>query len=369
MDIAVIIPLYNGEKWIGETIESVLKQSHAPTEIIIVDNNSTDSSVQIIKNFPQIQLIKNSIPGVNLTRQLGFQASKSDFVTFLDQDDIWHEDHLKYLSSFLCQYPDYPAAIASSLSFSSSKNIRFPNTLLETFDYNPWTIFPTNQVTTPSNVLIRRTALESIGGWPSHINFCADVYTWLRLSVNHPLLQNKGVTVAYRKHNKSQTNELLAINTQKYFNSLFNGLEEALTYNLVVNEQKRYELKKRLSALSAMYNIIVNTLDYNSSQLNKSIIFFEESLFDEKDEIVSSMCGLLIWFLSGNLLNQPFLLSHLLQSFPESAPRSRKFFRSRIASSRILAKRLLFEPFNYQLWLLLLQFFPKIIKKLNLYRF
>lgn len=368
MDITVIIPMFNGAKWIRETIESVFAQYCPPSEIIVVDNNSTDSSVEIISTFPQIKLINNPIPGPNSTRQCGFQASKGDLIAYLDQDDIWHPNHLKYLSCLLEQYPDYPAVVASSISFSSSKHLSFPNPTVEAINYNPWKIFPTNQILTPSSVLIRRTALESIGGWPSHVDFCADVYTWLRLSVNHPFLQNKGVTVGYRKHNNSQTNTLLRTNTQKYFDSLFNALEDVLTYYPVVCEQEYSQFKRRLFSLSAMSDLIFNIMSSDCSQLSKSIMVFEESLSTEKKEFVGSMCGLLIWFLYGNLSYQPFLLSSLLKSWPPSASRTREAFRLRIASSRILPQRLLSEPFNGQLWLLLLQYSNRIVRKLPLYR-
>ncbi|NES81369.1 MAG: glycosyltransferase family 2 protein [Moorea sp. SIO2B7] len=368
MDIAVIIPMYNGAKWIRTTIESVMTQTCLPTEIIVVDNNSTDNSVEIIREFPEIKIINNPIKGANFSRQSGFKASTASLIAYLDQDDIWHPEHLNYLCRLLEQYPDYPAAVASSLSFRFSKNLRFTLPKFEEFDYNPWSIFPNNKIVTPSSLMIRRTALESIGGWQTQFNFCGDTYTWLRLSVNHSFIQNKGITVGYRRHNSSQSATLLIDNTQKCFDSLFAALEDALTYYPTVSEQDYSKLKRRLAALSASSDILSNTINFEPSQLSKSILIFEQSLSEENKWFVRSICGTLVWLLYNHLANKPFLLSRLLEYWPQEASRTGQAFRSLIASSRILPKCLLSEPFNIQLWLILLQSLDDIITKIPLYR-
>ena len=366
--IAVIIPMYNGAKWIGATLESVFAQSCLPSEIIVVDNNSTDSSVEIVKTFPRIKLINNPIQGPNFSRQCGFEASTADLIAYLDQDDIWHPDHLNNLSCLLEQYSDYPAAVASALSFSYSKHLRFPLPSLQGIDYNPWSSFPVSQIATPSSLMIRRKALETIGGWPTQFDFCGDIYTWLRLSVDHAFIKNRGITVGYRRHNNSQSATALTQNTQKCFNFFLAALEDALTYYPVSSNQDDLQLKTRFATLSAMSDVLSSIISFDQSKLTLSILLFEESLSEEKDGFVGSMCGLLIWFLYGHLESQPFLLSRLLECWPEDAPITRQAFRERIASSRILPKRLLSEPFNGKLWSLLLQSLDKIFKKLPLYR-
>jgi glycosyltransferase involved in cell wall biosynthesis len=366
-DIAVIIPLYNGEKWIRSTLESVFRQACVPSEIIVVDNNSTDSSVEIVQSFGNVKLINNPIPGPNFTRQCGFKASKAQFIAYLDQDDIWHPEHLNYLSNMLEQFAEYPAAVASYLSFSSSDYLRFPRPIFKTFPCNLWPAFPVNSIATPSSVMIRRTALESIGGWPTQFNFCGDIYTWLRLSVNHPFIQNKGITVGYRRQNKSQSFTTLLNNTQKSFTSLLSALEDACTYYSAVNDQKTSLLERRLLTLSEMAHIVDNMIVFESSKLSQSILRFEDCLSEESDGFVSSICGLLIWFLYSHFANQPKLLSCLLELWPSNAPRTRQAFREKIAGSRLLVKGLLSEPFNRQFLQLMVQHSNKIFKKIPFY--
>lgn len=367
-DIAVIIPLYNGEKWILSTLESVVRQTCVPSEIIVVDNNSTDSSVEIVKSFPNIQLVHNPIAGPNFTRQCGFKASHASFIAYLDQDDIWHPEHLNFLTHLLEQNHDYPAVVASSFSFSSSKYLRFPQPSLKTFTYNPWHIFPTSQISTPSSLMIRRTALESIGVWPTQFDFCGDIYTWLRLSIHHPFLKVKGITVGYRRHNSSQSSMALYQNTQNCFHSFFSALKDAYTYYYAIGNQDTLSLERRLLALSEMSNILENAIIFEALKLKQSILIFEEYLCEETEGFIGSMCGLLLWFLYSHFVNQPNLLSYLLESWPQDAPKTRRAFRSRIASSRLLVNGLLSQPLNRQFWQLFLQFSDKIFNKLPLYR-
>ncbi|MCD6154734.1 MAG: glycosyltransferase [Candidatus Verstraetearchaeota archaeon] len=103
--VSVIIPCYNGEKFIGEAIESVLNQTYQNFEIIIVDDGSTDGSKSVIKTFlkdPRIKLIEHERnKGIPAARNTAIKASKGEFIAFLDQDDLWYPEKLeKSLDAF-----------------------------------------------------------------------------------------------------------------------------------------------------------------------------------------------------------------------------------------------------------------------------
>jgi len=106
--ISVIIPLYNKELSIGRTIESVLKQTYAKFELIVVDDGSTDSSAEVVeKIFDQrIRLIKKNNGGVSSARNKGVVEAKYDWVAFLDADDLWHEDYLLEISKVVAKHID-----------------------------------------------------------------------------------------------------------------------------------------------------------------------------------------------------------------------------------------------------------------------
>lgn len=92
--ITIVIPTYNRDKYIGETIESCLSQSYPATEIIVVDDGSTDNTEEIVKQFP-VTYIKKENGGVASARNLGIKNAKTKYVLPLDSDDTLDKDYLK----------------------------------------------------------------------------------------------------------------------------------------------------------------------------------------------------------------------------------------------------------------------------------
>src|SRR5690242_296893 len=97
--VSVIIPVYNGEKYIEATIRSVMNQSLKDIDIYVVNDASKDKSAEIVeqlaKTDSRIHLINKKNSGVADSRNRGFESSKGTFVAFLDQDDIWNENNLE----------------------------------------------------------------------------------------------------------------------------------------------------------------------------------------------------------------------------------------------------------------------------------
>lgn len=112
--ISVIIPLYNEEKYIKECINSVINQTYKNIEIIVVDDKSTDNSLNELKSIKDkrikiIELKENK--GVSNARNIGIKEAKGDYICFLDSDDFWRRDKLKkqikYIQDKAIIYSDY----------------------------------------------------------------------------------------------------------------------------------------------------------------------------------------------------------------------------------------------------------------------
>ncbi len=355
MDIAVIIPLFNGSKWIRSTLKSVFSQSHLPKEVIVIDDGSTDQSVEIVQSFTKVKLLHNPNKGSHFARLLGFNQTTAPLVTFLDQDDIWHPDHLHLLHQSLEKFPQSHAAVANYSQFYQERRLVFPSPCLNPHLFDPWQSFPTNSIATPSAVLIRRSALENIGGWFTQFvgAGCVDVYTWLRLSVEQPLIKNHCVTVGYRRHPNSLGISLRLQNIQRLMDANQRILEDALAYRLAVHPEESNVLSNRLNLLTPLANIVKAATTYDLSLLNTSALSLEENLASESSSFVQSISNLLLWFLYPYVDTQYKTLIFLLEHWPLQAARTRQCFLVRIASSRILPKHLLFHPLNPHLWKLL----------------
>ena len=97
--VSVIIPLYNKEQWIRESIESILNQSFSDFEIVVIDDGSTDRGAEIVSSIKdeRVRLFCQKNSGVSSARNRGIELSRGEYITFLDADDIYNKEHLKYL--------------------------------------------------------------------------------------------------------------------------------------------------------------------------------------------------------------------------------------------------------------------------------
>ena len=104
--VSIITANYNGENFIGDTIESVLSQTYPNWELIIIDDASTDQSMEIIKSYldkeQRINLLTNTTNrGAAITRNRGIESAKGKYIAFLDGDDIWLSEKLEKQISFM----------------------------------------------------------------------------------------------------------------------------------------------------------------------------------------------------------------------------------------------------------------------------
>lgn len=114
--ISVIVPVYNLEQYIVDTIESVLAQTYQHFELIVVDDGSTDRTAEICESFnePQLKLIRQKNQGANAARNAGLRAAKGDYIAFLDGDDLWFPEKLAKHIEHLEQSPEVGISYSQS---------------------------------------------------------------------------------------------------------------------------------------------------------------------------------------------------------------------------------------------------------------
>ena len=169
VNVSVIIPCYNSELFIHESIQSVLAQSYAFLELILVDNNSTDNTWEILnqyaREYPQfIKLTKAHKQGAPATRNKGLELATGDWIQFLDSDDYLRPDKIDHQVELIKEggYHDYGAVLGSYLyQMPGGKFIKvFPQQTDELYK----AIF-TSRIGTTSANLYNRSALEKVGNW------------------------------------------------------------------------------------------------------------------------------------------------------------------------------------------------------------
>lgn len=122
---SVIIPLYNKEKYIEDTIKSVLNQTFKNFEIIVINDGSTDNSLKIVKNFSdqRIFIIDQRNLGLSTARNNGVKNAIFNYIAFLDADDLWMEDYLQTIFN-LIQFNDSYEVFTTSIKVLKPKKKR-----------------------------------------------------------------------------------------------------------------------------------------------------------------------------------------------------------------------------------------------------
>ncbi len=92
--VSVVIPVYNGERYLAEAIESVLAQTYRSFEVTVVDDGSTDQTRNIIKSYPELNYLYQANSGPAAAKNTGIRTAQGEFLSFLDADDIWMPDKL-----------------------------------------------------------------------------------------------------------------------------------------------------------------------------------------------------------------------------------------------------------------------------------
>ena len=188
--ISVIIPLYNKERFIKETLNSVFNQTFFDYEIIIVDDGSNDSSASIIReiNDPRITLFSNSNNGVSHARNYGISKSNSDLIAFLDADDLWESNHLENLHRLYTSFPNCGLyATAYSKQFFNRKKMKahFNGVSSDHFgiieDYFSASII--DSIAWTSGVLIPKKTILEIGGFDEEMRSGQDTDLWVRIAL------------------------------------------------------------------------------------------------------------------------------------------------------------------------------------------
>lgn len=133
--ISVIIPLFNKEDYIKNTIKSVLDQSFKDFELIIVNDGSTDNSLekaqQHLLNFDNYRIISQENKGLSATRNRGVREAKGELIAFLDADDLWHSDFLKTINLLYINFPEASIYGTSYLEKFDDKTILEPKKNIE----------------------------------------------------------------------------------------------------------------------------------------------------------------------------------------------------------------------------------------------
>lgn len=184
--LSVIIPAYNEEKSIGETLKSLDKQTFKDFEIILVDDGSTDRTLEVIKKFKNIKIIEGEHNGPGFSRNLGVKKSRGKILVFVDADMTFDKDFLKYLIKPILENKN----IGTEESIETAKNA----------EYNIWSKCWGKIISDPNDKNHRRVfqaILKSefikLGGFDSKFGYADDQTFFLKYGIR-PTVVEKAIS-------------------------------------------------------------------------------------------------------------------------------------------------------------------------------
>jgi glycosyltransferase involved in cell wall biosynthesis len=210
LKISVIIPVYNGEKTIGETIASVLKQTYKNWEILVIDDGSQDATLEVLReiNDPRLNVFSYPNAGQAVSRNRGIELARGEYIAFLDADDLWTPDKLETQLKALQENPQ--AAVAYSWTDYIDESGQFVQSGRHiTINGDVYAaLLVNNFLENGSNVLIRQQALTEVGGFEASLPPAEDWDLWLRLAKCYHFVAVPAPQVLYRVSPTSSSSNL-----------------------------------------------------------------------------------------------------------------------------------------------------------------
>jgi glycosyltransferase involved in cell wall biosynthesis len=200
--VTVFVPVYNGEPFLAETIQSVLTQTFPDFELLVVDDCSTDRSASLVRQFadPRIRLVHNDRNrGRSYTRNRGLMLARGEYVAVLDADDVCEPLRLEETVAYLDAHPKVAAVGSAATIVDSAGRALFVLRPPAASDAVRARLFTVNCFI-HSSVSFRRKLVLAAGGYDEQLQQAEDYELFMRLSAKHQLANLDIALVRYRVH-------------------------------------------------------------------------------------------------------------------------------------------------------------------------
>ncbi|WP_456440372.1 glycosyltransferase family 2 protein [Psychroserpens sp.] len=287
---SIIIPLFNKEKHIKDTLNSVWSQSFTDFEVIIVNDGSTDHSLEKINSIDdkRLNIFSTKNQGVSQARNYGISKANADLIAFLDADDIWLKHHLQDLKYLYEQFPN--CGMYCKAYEKQDGNILIPSKFKNIPTSKPWkgivnNYFESsliNSIAWTSAVMIPKSILDNIGVFDTKITLGAgeDTNLWIRIALQYPVAFDTKVSALHQLHSdnrisNSNTNsrqfiDLDCYNKQAETNPSLKRYLDANRYAIAIQYQLVGNSKKA--------NVLINGLDWKSLNKKQQFLLSQPSV-------------------------------------------------------------------------------------------
>ena len=210
--VTVIIPSYNCEAYIAETIDSILNQTFKDLELIVVDDGSTDRTCEIVESYGDpVRLIRQSNARVCAARNRGIREAKGEFICLMDHDDYWYPEKLARQLQEFERHPEAGAVFSTFIRWYRDESGNFPAP--ESYDrlsvpddtdpeFTGWIYhqFLLDCWMLTSSAMFRKEVFEKCGMFDEALPYSEDWELWIRMSRHYPMVKLNRTYTLYRQH-------------------------------------------------------------------------------------------------------------------------------------------------------------------------
>jgi glycosyltransferase involved in cell wall biosynthesis len=196
--ISCIVPVYNGELYLGEAIDSILAQTYRPLEIIVVDDGSTDATADVAASYGgRLRCVRQSNAGPGAARNHGLTLVRGEFVAFLDADDLWHAEKLA------CQMACFARRRDLNLCITHTQHIWIPELKPEADRLRDHAVSRPLPAYLLQSLLARRIAFERVGFFDSTLRLCSDMDWFLHAAERGLVIEVLPDVLVYRRWHRN----------------------------------------------------------------------------------------------------------------------------------------------------------------------
>ena len=255
--VSILIPLYNAEKYIEETIKSCINQTYKNCEIIVLDDGSTDNSFNIAKEFEKlsdkVKVFSHQNAGAQITRNKLFELSTGDYIQYLDADDLLDKNKIKHQMELLKNEPSTTVSFCKWKGFRNEKeNICLNNDFKIYKDYeNPINLliemWSNIESIIPHAWIVHRDIIKESAGWDLNLkkNQDGEFFSRIIISSEKILFSNKSL-VYYRLDSENSISKNLSYESTKSLLESINLYKKNVS-NFLNNYETKYALAKQYS--------------------------------------------------------------------------------------------------------------------------
>lgn len=211
--ISVIVPAWNAEATIRDTIASVLRQTMPDFELLVIDDGSTDGTLAVVDGISDRRLHRMSFANAGLAaaRNRGIEHSQGEFLSFLDADDLWTPEKLEAQLAALLRRPEAGLAYSWTAFIDDEGRYLFAKEP-QHFEGDVYAdLLRDCFIASGSNVLLRRRCVESVGSFDAKFPAVEDWDYWLRVAARWPFAVVRRYQILYRVSTASMSSDVPAI--------------------------------------------------------------------------------------------------------------------------------------------------------------